>query len=194
MFAPCAIRKKEFRYRFYFKASEKKSKRFKPILDGARNHSTLIDNVRQHFALRVSSIKQGNITISLEGRTPENDRRDQNAQCPDVRRHRVRMILHEDLRRSVGQRVDGEGHTIGGGEDLPRETKVGQKDVVIVCHQKVIEFDVTVNDITTMEEVEDFHDLVNVNTKNLGRETMLDIKNRKLRWEQLLFDRAHDSC
>lgn len=103
------------------------------------------------------------------------------------------MILHEDLRRSVGQRVDGEGHTIGGGENLSRETKVGQKDVVIVCHQKVIEFDVTVNDITTMEEVEDFHDLVNVNTKNLGRETMLDIKNRKLRWEQLLFDRAHDS-
>lgn len=86
------------------------------------------------------------------------------------------MILHEDLRRSVGQCVDGEGHTIGGGEDLPRETKVGQKDVVIVRHQKIIEFDVTVNDITTMEEVEDFHDLVDVNTKNLGRETILEIE------------------
>lgn len=89
------------------------------------------------------------------------------------------MILHEDLWRSVGQCVDGERHSIGGGENLARETKVGQKDVVIVRHQKIIEFDVTVNDITTMEEVEYFHDLVDVNTENLGRETAVDARNKR---------------
>lgn len=113
----------------------------------------------------------------------EDDRRDQNAQCPDVRRHRVRVVLHKNLRRSVSQRVDWERHAIGSGNNLSRETEIGQKNVVIVCHQEIIQFDVAVNNITTMKEVKYFHNLVNIDTKNLGRKTAVIRPQNKLRWE-----------
>ena len=45
---------------------------------------------------------------------------------------------------------------------------------MIISHQKIIELNVAVNYITAMEEVEDFHDLVNINTKNLGGKAALN--------------------
>lgn len=167
------------------------SPRFQIAANAHRRDTALVQDVDHHLSLFVIRCPRANVRHSNEERVTQDDGGDQHSESPNVGCDGVRLHLQQDLWRTIGDGVGREGQATGGGYESG-EAEVAQIDVVVVGDEKVVQLDVSVDDVTPMKEVENGDNLVYVQSQDIAGQTTCDTQPTGIRREQSLLNCPHD--